>query len=161
MLVELFPGDEEYDAAIKRATSGRALLEFKRVGVWKCRVIVRGCCEDREALDGPNFDYAANVCEITSVRNMHFQPREDPLLAADKDDAAVVASADIATAFLQSYKFGPDEPKRYLRVKDPVTGARRFFAQRGVLYGSASSSARWEKTLNDWLTRKDVGFIQG
>ena len=154
VLVELFPGDGEYEAAVQRATSGRALLE-------KCRVIVRGCCEDREALDGPNFDYAANVCEITSVRNMLFQPREDPLLAADEDDAIVVASADIATAFLQSYKFGPEEPKRYLRGKDPVTGARRYFAQRGVLYGSARSSARWEKTLSDWLTRKDVGFIQG
>ena len=29
------------------------------------------------------------------------------------------------------------------------------------MYGSASSSARWEETPNDWLTRKDVGFIQG
>ena len=161
VLVELFPGDKEYADAIKRVMSRRALLEFKQVGVWKCRVIVHGCCEDRVALDGPGFDYAANVCKITSVQSILFQPCKDPSLVSDDADAVVVASADIATAFLQSYKFGPEKLKHYLHVKDPVTGALQYFAQRGVLYGSTSLSARLEKTLNDWLTRKDMGFIQG
>ena len=78
VLLELDASHPDFDTAVRRATSGRCLLEFKRVGIWKCRVVVRGCCEDRVYLDGAGFDYAANVCELASVRNMLFTPRNNP-----------------------------------------------------------------------------------
>ena len=63
---------------LRRATGGRCILEFKRTGVWKVRVVVRGYEEDKVYLDGEGFDYAANVCEISAVRNLLFEPRESP-----------------------------------------------------------------------------------
>ena len=76
VLVELDPSHPKYRTAVAKATSGRCILEFKRVGTWKCRVVVRGYEEDKVALDGPDFIYAANVCELASVRNLLFTPRE-------------------------------------------------------------------------------------
>ena len=83
VLVELDPTHPDYKFALSHATSGRCLLEFKRVGVWKCRVVVRGCCENKIFLDGPGFDYAANVCELVSVRNLLFAPRNNPYVSGD------------------------------------------------------------------------------
>ena len=110
VLLELDASHPDFDTAVRRATSGRCLLEFKRVGIWKCRVVVRGCCKDRVYLDGAGFDYAANVCELASVRNMLFTPRNNPHGADADDDPIVCAQADIATAYLQSDFYGPDEP---------------------------------------------------
>ena len=78
ILVELEPTHPEYGEALRRATGGRCILEFKRTGVWKVRVVVRGYEEDKVYLDGEGFDYAANVCEISAVRNLLFEPRESP-----------------------------------------------------------------------------------
>ena len=36
-------------------------------------------------------------------------------------------------------------------LPDPVTGTKRYFRQLGVVYGSASSSKRWQDTLHNWL----------
>ena len=38
MLRELKPGDDEYDTAVKTHTTCRAILEWKRQGLWKVRV---------------------------------------------------------------------------------------------------------------------------
>ena len=81
--------------------------------------------------------------------------------AANDDDPIVIAQCDVATAYLQADKFAPHEPEHFLKVKDPVTGAVRYFWQRGNLYGSSSAGVRWERTLNAWLTSKDAGFEQG
>ena len=176
MLVELDPSHPKYKTAVAKATSGRCILEFMRVGTWKCRVVVRGYEEDKLALDGPNLIYAANVCELASVRNLLFTPRECPHGAASgsdvifsntggpsatDDDPIVIAQCDVATADFEADKFAPNEPGRFLKLKDPVTGTVHYFWQRGNLYGSSSAGVRWERTLNAWLTGKDVGFEQG
>ena len=161
VLREIYAGDKDYEQAKQLATRGRMLLEFKRVGIWKARVVVRGDLEDRERLDGPDFNYAANVCEFTAVRNMLFDPRSNPSKAGKDDDPIVVASADIAVAFTQAEKFRPDEAKRYLTVFDPVLQEWRYFEQTGNLYGSGSAGARWEKTLVAFMTSEGVGFVQG
>ena len=58
ILVELELTHPEYGEALRRATGGRCILEFKRTGVWKVRVVVRGYEEDKVYLDGEGFDYA-------------------------------------------------------------------------------------------------------
>ena len=76
-----------------------------------------------------------------------------------------IGQCDIATAFLQSDMFPPDAPPRYLCLPDPVTGTNRYFRQLGVVYGSASSSKRWQDTLNGWLVKPESegggGYTQG
>ena len=161
VLRELSEDDPEYEDAVRYATKGRIILEFKRVGIWKARVVVRGDLEDRERLDGPDFNYAANVCEFAAVRNLLFQPRENPAKSGRNGDPTVIASADIAVAYTQADRFQPHEPKRYLMVLDPVTGKWRYFRQLGNLYGSAGAGVRWEKTLVKFMTDKDSGFVQG
>ena len=118
--------------------------------MWKVRCVVQGFHEDKEALDGPDFNYSSDVVGLTAVRAMMLGPRQ----VGD-----VIAQLDIPTAFLQSDMFGDDEPPRYLRLKDPVTGKLRYFRQLEVVYGSASASKCWQDTLHAWLT--SVGFTQG
>ena len=116
VLEELQPGHPEWDTATgtvvgpdgrpkPRATGARELLEFKRSGVFKSRVVVQGFKEARELLDGADFDYASNVISLTAIRQMFMRPLED---------GEVIAQVDVATAFLQSTPFGPDEHRDIL-----------------------------------------------
>jgi len=165
VLRELEVGDAEHAKAVKYATGGRCLLEFKRVGCFKVRTVVQGFKENKLYLDGPDYDYAANVCELAAVRNLLFEPRESPYnsdgTARLSDDDEVIATCDVATAYLQADMFKPTDPARYLKVYDPVLGVWRYFRQLGNLYGSSSAGKRWEKTLVAWLTSKGVDFVQG
>ena len=117
ILVELDRTHPEYGEAVRRATGGRCILEFKRTGVWKVRVVVCGYEENKVYLDGEGFDYAANMCEISGVQNLLFEPRESPYTgktdrAADanedngntttNNDPIVIGQADVRTAYLQS-----------------------------------------------------------
>ena len=124
VLQELEVGDAEHDKAVKYATGGRCLLEFKRVGCFKVRTVVQGFKENKLYLDGPDYDYAANVCELAVVRNLLFEPRESPYnddgTARLSDDDEVIATCDVATAYLQADMFKPTDPARYLKVYDPV-----------------------------------------
>ena len=77
VLEELFAGSAEYITATgknqdgsPRATNCRELLEFKRSGVWKARVVVQGFRESKELLDGPDFIYSSNVVGLSSVRRI-------------------------------------------------------------------------------------------
>ena len=148
ILKELFPGDDEYRAA-QRGTNCRLILEFKRVGVWNR--------EDCVALDGEDFKYDSGVAGLTAICNVVFDPirrNNDGTL-----EDVTLSSIDIAYAYLQSDPFPASFPPRYLKIKDPVTGTRRFFRQYGVLYGSRSFAVRWQQTLHPWLVSK--GFVQG
>ena len=122
VLVELDPTHPEYKVALSFATSGRCLLEFKQVGMWKCRVVVRRCCENKVFLDSAGFDYAANVCELVSIRNLLFAPCSNPYVSGDSGadtteasntdtDPIVIAQIDAATAYLQSEMYSPNELK--------------------------------------------------
>ena len=124
-------------------------------------MVVQGFKENKLFLDGPDFDYAANVCELAAVRNLLFAPRVDPDGPDAGEDPEVIAQCDVATAYLQADMFGPADPPRYLKVRDPVTGEWRYFRQLGNLYGSSSAGKRWEKTLIAWLTSDKIGFVQG
>ena len=98
VLVELDPSHPEYETAVRKATGGRLLLEFKRTGVWKARAVVQGFKENKLELDGPDFDYAANVCEFTAVRNLLFAPRASPYGNGAAADPEVIVQVNIAIA---------------------------------------------------------------
>ena len=67
ILTRLTPGSDKYKQALLEAVPGRVLLDRKRNGVYKARMVKQGFKEDKEALDGSDFTYYANVCEFTSV----------------------------------------------------------------------------------------------
>ena len=113
VLRELQPGDKEYDAARECSTPCRALLEWKRQGLWKVRVVIQGHLEDKEALDGPDFQYSSDVVGMTAVRALFMKPLHE---------GEAIGQVDLATAFLQADLFPPEMPARYLRLPDPVTG---------------------------------------
>jgi hypothetical protein len=152
VLRELKSGDAELATARARATQCRFILEFKRTGIWKVRMVVQGFRENKVALDGLGFNYSSNVAGLTAIRNALLSP-------VPEDNSVAVGSIDIATAFLQSDRFGPEEPTRYLKVRDPVSGSWRYFRQYGPVYGSSSAPKRWENTLHPWL--ESQGFVQG
>ena len=125
ILIELDLTHPEYGEAVRQATGGRCILEFKCTGVWKVRVVVRGYEEDNVYLDGEGFDYAANVFEISAVQNLLFEPCESLYAgntdspadannpngnSTSKNDPIVIGPADVRTAYLQADRFGPDEP---------------------------------------------------
>ena len=65
---------------------------------------MQGFKEERELLDGANFDYASNVISLTAIRQMFMRPM---------GEGEIIAQVDVATAFLQATPFGPDEAPRY------------------------------------------------
>ena len=146
VLREIKEGDDEYETARNNHTTCRALLEWKRQGLFKCRIVIQGHKEDRVALDGPDFQYASDVVGMTAIRALFMQPLQR---------GEAIGQADISTAFLQSDLFPADAPPRYLMLPDPVTGTNRYFRQLGVVYGSASSSRRWQDTLHGWLVTSE------
>ena len=156
VLREVKEGDAEWDAAQANHTTCRALLEWKRQGLWKCRVVIQGHKENKLALDGPAFECTSDVVGLTAIRALFLKPLQ-------KGEA--IGQLDILTAFLQSDMFGADVPPRYLMLPDPVTGTDRYFRQLGVVYGSASSPKRWQDTLNGWRIKPESqgggGYVQG
>ena len=173
ILKELHPGDPEYEEARKSATDTTVLLDWKRTGIYKVRVCVRGDTENSEALDGEGFDYSSNVCEIGGIRNLVLHPRRNPFTHRSENGVRSrpprgseewleqwgVSSADVSVAYTQAHAFGPEEPPRFLRIRDPVTGKVRYAKCTRPLYGSRASAKLWELTLHSWLT--EVGFTQG
>ena len=133
-----------------QATSCREILEYKRSGVWKARVVIQGFKEDKEELDGPGFIYSSNVVGLAAVRRA---------MLGGRRPGHSTMQVDISTAFLQSDLFSPDDPPRYLMLKDPVTKGRRYFRQWGVVYGSCSAPRRWQDTLHPWI--ESQGFVAG
>ena len=119
ILKELFPGDAKYKAA-QRGTNCGLILEFKRVGVWKVRMVIQGFREDCVVLNGEDFKYNSDVAGLTAIRNIVFDPIRHNSDGTLED--VTLSSIDIAFAYLQSDLFPASCPPRYLKVKDPVTG---------------------------------------
>ena len=142
ILVHIPKNHPEREIAEKTATPGRALLDFKRSAKYKGRIVKQGFKEDKVAMDGEGFNYYSHVCEFQSVRAS--------LLRMNRGDRRL-CSIDVSTAFLQSNKYGPDEPPKYLTFKNPLTGEQEYYRQLGPIYGENSAPVRWEQTIVPWL----------
>ena len=132
------------------------LLEVKRSGRWKARLVVRGDLQDAQALNGPDFQYNSHVADLTSVRAAFLAP------GRQRD---TIATVDLDNAYCQADRFSEQDTPRYLYMWDPVLKRKRVFRQLANLYGSKESGKLFENTFFRWLTKdsNDVGLnlVQG
>lgn len=136
------PDHPEYAVASQTITTGRFVLTKKRDGRYKARGVIQGFTEDPD-LDGEGFNYYAHVAKLSSLRLLLFRP--------GRPSHYRVQTADVATAFLSSKPYSADEPRRYVRMRNPVTSAYDVFAVEGPVYGSRSSPRRWEDDAAETL----------
>ena len=167
VMVELRPGTAKYATALAspNTTPTRVLLDVKRNGEFKARIVVRGDKENKEAVDGKGFLYYAVTADLTLIRMMLLQPGRHALKSGQTvDDYLETASVDIRAAFCQSNRFNDDVP-RFLSVKSPIDGVIRYYDQLPSLYGSCSAPKRWQDTFSEWaVTSVDQGgpgFVRG
>lgn len=137
----------EWITAVEHAVPSRYVLTKKRDGRCKARWVVQGFHEPRELDDISNHSHVA-TCE--ALRMLAFR--------SDRK-RRVLASLDVKTAFLQSNKYKPEEPPRWIKVLDIVTGKWKYYRLLGPMYGQRSAPIRWEHTLAPKLV--SVGFQQG
>ena len=117
VLREVLPTDHDYSVAVKTACGARYIATIKRNGTCKIRGVEQGCFED-PTLDGTDFNYYAHVSKFVTKRMALF--RKDRHIRT-------IATIDISTAFLQSYRYKPHEPRRYVKFKDPVLKEWRYY----------------------------------
>jgi hypothetical protein len=164
-LVPLVPGTPDYEEAVKSKTTTpcRVLLDFKRDGTWKCRVVTRGDLEDKVALDGPDFHYYSNVSRMSTVRCAALRAGRD-VPRPGRTGGRILSSCDVANAFLQTTPF-PASDRRFLMIRSPIDGSVTYYRQLISVYGSCSASARWETTFSTWLCSSESeggpGLVRG
>ena len=164
-IVPLIPGSPDWEEAVKSKTTTpcRVLLDFKRDGTWKCRVVTRGDLEDKVALDGPDFHYYSNVSRMSTVRCTALRAGRD-MPRPGRTGGRVLSSCDIANAFLQTTPF-PENERRFLMIRSPIDGTVTYYRQLVSVYGSCSASARWETTFSSWLCSPESeggpGLVRG
>jgi hypothetical protein len=112
------------------------LLEAKKDGRRKARLILQGVKEPRE------WDLDSNVSPVANtiaIRSLAF---------CGGSSGDVLSSIDVSVAFLQSIEYGEDEPLRYVSYK-PYKEAREYvFQLRGPIYGQRSAPRAWYKTIS-------------
>ena len=164
-IVPLVPGSPDWEEAVKSKTTTpcRVLLDFKRDGTWKCRVVTRGDLEDKVALDGPDFHYYSNVSRMSTVRCAALRAGRDTPCPG-RAGGRVISTCDIANAFLQTTPF-PESERRFLMIRSPIDGSVTYYRQLISVYGSCSASARWETTFSSWLCSPESeggpGLVRG
>lgn len=147
-LIFVDESDPEYAKKLAQATCCRALLDLRRDNSLKARIVIQGFREHKVELDGAGFQYNSNVPHMTSMRMFILQPRRGKKGPKQK----VLSIRDVMQAFLQSNPFPKHLKKRYIKVRDPVTGKWILFEQVRPLYGQCSAPVRWEATFSAWLT---------
>jgi hypothetical protein len=123
----------------------RMLLELKRCGRKKARLICQGF---REPLE---WDHESNMSPVAFIDTI----RMLVLMHGHKDD--VISTNDVSVAFLQAHGFNPDD-KRFVSYKMYKEGIEHLFQLCGPLYGQRVASKQWYLTIATWLC--DRGFIQ-
>ena len=120
ILKRLGPDSTKYETAVKEAISGRALLDIKRNGTFKCRIVKQGFKEDKKSADGPEYNYYAHTARFDTVRSAIFRTRRRNRRLALKD---------VSTAFLQAFGYRVTDPglRKYLKVKNPLTGEWEYY----------------------------------
>ena len=126
ILTQLKPTDANWDRARREATPGRWLLDIKRSGKMKVRGVKQGFRENKQAVDGTNFNYHSHVVKFTSAR----------MLLSYRRVGHVLCLIDISTAFLQSDPY-PNGQVKFISFKNPFTNETEYFEQSGPIYGEA------------------------
>ena len=140
---------DEMKRAKEEGTKCRMLLNIKRNGTVKSRLVKQGFLENCVATDGPNYNYYCAVTRLTQVRTSAFRPNRG---------SDVIACIDLDTAFLQSDKFEINKHK-YCYFRHPVTKVWHYYRQLAPIYGEKSAPSRWFATMTPHLIK--LGFVQG
>ena len=144
----LEPEEEERVRAVAPIVSLRMLLEAKKDGRRKARLILQGFKEPRE------WDLNSNVSPVANTSTIR------SLVFCGGSSEDVLSSIDVSVAFLQSTEYGEDEPLRYVSYK-PYKEAREYvFQLRGPIYGQRSAPRAWYRTISEWMVDCQ-GFDQG
>jgi hypothetical protein len=166
VMTELQPGTARYAEALtsEATTLCRVLLDRKRDGVLKARIVVRGDLENTLVTDGEGFNYYAGTAASASVRLALLQSGRHVLSAGETSaEKLVVSTDDITSAFCQSHKYG-DGIDRFLKLHSPLDGVWRYFDQHKPLYGACSAPVRWQDTFAEWITSSESdggpGFVR-
>jgi hypothetical protein len=127
---------------VDKACPGRFIGTHKRDDEIKARGVKQGFKEDIAFTDGPDFNYYSHVAKMASVRSV--------LMRGNRRNRRI-AIKDIRTAFLQSHRYPPGAPKKYIKFVHPLTGEVMHYRQMGPIYGENSAPKHWEETLFEWL----------
>ena len=114
--------DPLYDRASREAIRGRALLDQKRDGSTKMRLVKIGFLEPHTS----NENFTGHVVSPTAVRiaNASHKPNRK------------VAMADVTTSFLQATKFNNGKVK-FLKVKNPRITILSCPSQKSCIHDQA------------------------
>ena len=143
-------GDSDYDIAVKLAVGGRCILDKKKSKQFKTRLVKQGV-KGTEPFS-PDRDSYTHLTTATAVR----------LTLSQKDSQykdRVTAILDYSNAYTQADRWKPDEPKRYIRVRHPVTNEFLYFEELIPIYGGKYAGSNWENTHFEYLRK--IGFKQG
>ena len=154
VMTELQPGTARYAEALtsEATTLCRVLLDRKRDGTLKARIVVRGDLENTLLTDGEGFTYYAGTAASAWVRLALLQSGRHVLSAGETSaEKLVVSTDDIMSAFCQSHKYD-DGIDRFLKIHSPLDGVWRYFDQHKPLYGACSAPVRWQDTFAEWIT---------
>ena len=167
VMTELQPGTAQYARALKSpaTTMCSVLLDRKRTGELKARIVVRGDLENKIYTDGQGFNYSSTTAAWPGIRALVFQSGRHVLKAGQTEAAKLkISIRDVCNAYCQSNRFG-DDVERFLRVHSPIDQVWRYYDQQKPLYGSCSAPKRWQDTFQDWMTSSEEqggpGFVQG
>jgi hypothetical protein len=151
---ELQPGTARYAEALtsEATTLCRVLLDRKRDGTLKARIVVRGDLENTLLTDGADFNYYAGTAASASVRLALLQSGRHVLSTGETSaEKLVVSTDDVTSAFCQSHRYN-DGIDRFLKLNSPLDGVWRYFDQHKPLYGACSAPVRWQDTFAEWIT---------
>ena len=134
----LEPTHECYNLARQQAINCRVLLDVKRDGTVKARIVKQGFRESKEG----EGNISAHVVSREAL---------NILLATHNPSKYTLASLDVATAFLQSNPFTEGQVK-YCKYTNPISNQLVYCMQFGPLYGERSAPIRWEETISTFVT---------
>jgi len=150
ILVEIDAKDKSLAAeCLKKGTKCRPILDIKRDGRVKVRIVKQGFLEDVIQADGEAFNYYSSVTSLAQIRTLVFRPDRG---------TDCIATIDLDVAFLQSTPYEKGKHK-FCYFKNPITGLLMLFMQLGCIYGERSAPKRWFLTLTPFL--RSLGFEQG
>ena len=126
----------------------RMILEAKKDGRKKARLILQGFREPVE------WDVDSNVSPVahpSTIRSLIFMSGEE---------SDVLSSIDVSVAFLQSDRYGPGDPDRYVSYRPYKDGPQYVCRLLGPVYGQRSAPRAWFRTVTAWLVG-EMGYSQG